>query len=164
MISDFAGAVLILLLMPFLLITGGFAAGPETSHKPTINGKWEFNLRNSNMGNMPAPQHATLVVSAQGNKLMWRETGLDADGRPFDYIFDGSIDGGVYPLKGTHSPVTIAFKREKGTLVSTWKGKGRRLSIARVSADGKSLTIESVSCVYNMVGNWITAWDRVPNN
>ena len=164
MILDYAGKSLFLSLIPFLLITGGFAADREASNRPTINGKWKFNLRNSNMGNMPAPQQATLVVSAHGNRLIWRETGIAADGRPFNYIFDGSIDGKAYPLKGTRSRVTIAFKRDNGTIVGRWKGKGKRLSIARVSADGRSLTVENVSSVYSRLGNWTTAWDVVPNN
>jgi hypothetical protein len=162
--SDYAGKVPALVLIPILLITGGLAAGPETFNRPTINGKWKFNLRNSNMGNMPAPQRATLIVSANGNKLMWRETGLAEDGRPFDYLFDGSIDGKPYPLKGARWRVTVAFQRGKGTIVGKWKGKGKRLSMTKVSADGKSLTVENVSNVYNMVANWTTAWDRVPDN
>jgi hypothetical protein len=42
------------------------------------------------------------------------------------------------------------------------EGKGKRISIAKVSEDGKLLTVENVSTVYNMVGNWTTAWDKVP--
>jgi hypothetical protein len=159
-----AGKVLVPLLIPPLLINGGFAANPEASHRPSINGRWTFNLRNSNMANMPVPQQATLIISAQGNSLMWRETGLAEDGRPFDYIFDGSIDGKAYPLRGARSRITVAFKRELGTIVGKWRGRGKRLSIARVSANGRSLTVENISNVYNMSSNWTTAWDRVPNN
>jgi hypothetical protein len=65
---------------------------------------------------------------------------------------------------GARSRVTIAFKRDSGTIVGRWKGKGKRLSIARVSTDGRSLTFENVSSVYSMVGNSTTAWDRVPNS
>ena len=47
---------------------------------------------------------------------------------------------------------------------SYWKGKGKRLSIARVPADGRSLTVVNVSSAYSMLGTWTTAWDGVSNH
>jgi hypothetical protein len=113
---------------------------------------------------MPAPQQASIVISVRGNKMMWRETGVNANGKHFEYTFNGPIDGKPHQLKGTSSHVTISFKRENGAIVGRWKGKGKRLSIARMSHDGRLLTVENVSDVYNMVSNWTTSWDRVLSN
>lgn len=160
---DFTGGVVALCLIPFLLVTSGFSADRKTADAHTIVGTWKFNLRNSNMANLPAPQQATLLVSTHGNTLTWRETGVGGNGNRFDYIFNGLIDGRPYPLKGASSHVTVSFIQKQDSLVGKWKGHGKRLSTAKVSADGKSLTVENVSNVYNMVSNWVTSWDRVPS-
>ena len=154
--------VFALFLISLFLITRGFSADRIVASHSTINGKWKFNVRNSNMANMPVPQQATLSISVRGNKLTWRETGLDGNGTRFDETFNGPIDGTPHLLKGRFSHVTISFKQKNGAIVGTWKGKGKRLSIARVSPGGRSLTVENASNVYNMVSNWTTSWDRAP--
>ena len=158
----FASSVLPLFLILFVLLAASLLAERNTADSRTISGKWKFNLSSSNMANVPVPRDATLVVSVHENRLLWRETGVAANGIHFDEMFDGPIDGRPHPLKGT-SHVTIAFHRDKGAIVGRWKGEGKRLSIAKVSQDGRSLTVENMSNVYNMVSNWTTSWDRVPN-
>ena len=161
MISGHTGKVLVRLLISFLLVTCGLSADPKNTDKAAINGEWKFNLNKSSLANMPVPQQATLIVSVHGNKLMWRETGVRQDGTRYDYKFDGFIDGKPYPLQGA-SRVTISFQRKNGAIVGKWKGKGKRISISKVSEDGQLLTVENVSTVYNMVGDWTTVWDKVP--
>lgn len=159
--ADHTSKAFVRFLIPFLLVTCGLSADPKNTDKSAINGEWKFNLNKSSLANMPVPQQATLIVSVFGNKLMWRETGVRQDGTRYDYKFDGFIDGKPYPLQGA-SRVTISFQRKNGALVGKWKGKGKRISIAKVSEDGKLLTVENVSTVYNMVGNWTSAWDKIP--
>jgi hypothetical protein len=160
-ISDYIRKVFIGFLIPFLLVTCELSADPKNTDKSAINGEWKFNLKKSSLANMPVPQQATLLVSVHGSKLMWRESGVREDGTRYDYKFDGFIDGKPYPLHGA-SRVTISFQRKNGALVGKWKGKGKRISIAKVSEDGTLLTVENVSTVYNMVGNWTSAWDKIP--
>jgi hypothetical protein len=161
MMSNYISKVFVSFLTPFLLVTSGLSADSKNPNRSAINGEWKFNLKKSSLANMPIPQHAKLIVSVHGNKLVWRETGAREDGTKYDYKFDGFIDGKPYPLQGA-SRVTISFQRNNGAIVGTWKGKGKRISIYKISEDGKLLTVENVSTVYNMVGNWTTAWDKVP--
>ena len=161
MMSDHTGKVFVHFLIPFLLVTCGLLADPKTVDKSAISGEWKFNLKKSSLANMPVPQQATLIISVHGNKLLWRETGVREHGTRYDYKFDGFIDGKPYPLNGA-SRVTISFQRKNGAIVGKWKGKGKRISISKVSEDGQLLTVENVSTVYNMVGNWTTVWDKVP--
>jgi hypothetical protein len=92
---------------------------------------------------------------------MWREIGIDGKGRRFEEMFNGRMDGRRQPLRGTYPHVVVSFKQENGAIVGRWKGKGKRISIARVSVDGKALSLENMSNVYNMTANWTTSWDRV---
>jgi len=158
----FAGSFFPVFLVWLFLIPNGFSADPINANKLTVNGKWKFNLSNSNMANMPPPQRATLVVSIHGNKLNWRETGIDKNGYRFDEIFDGPMDGRPRQLRGTHAHVMISFQHKNGAILGKWKGKGKRLSMAKLSQDGRSLTVENVSNVYNQVSNWTTSWDKAP--
>ena len=160
----FASRAFAFIFISFALITSGFSADGTIADAPSIAGNWKFNLRNSNMANMPAPGQATLAISMHENKLTWREAGTSANGKRFEYTFDGPIDGRPHSLKGRLSRITISFTRKNGAIVGRWVGKGKRLSIAKVSDDGMSLAIENVSNVYNMVSNWITSWDRVLPN
>jgi hypothetical protein len=81
-VFGFASRVRAFIVISFALITCGFSADRTTADTSSIAGKWKFNLRNSNMPNMPAPGQATLVISTHGNKLTWWETGVSANGNP----------------------------------------------------------------------------------
>jgi hypothetical protein len=155
--TQFLGWTLVTFHLVF--VANGFSADLATT-RHTVDGAWHFNLKNSNMANMPAPRQATLIVSIHGNWLMWRETGIDSTGRCFDEMFDGPMDGRRQSLRGTYSHVTVSFRQEYGAIVGRWKGKGKRTSIARVSVDGRSLAIENAANVYNQTSNWTTSWDK----
>lgn len=161
MISDYASKVVFRFLIPSLLATCGLSTDLKNTDRSAINGEWKFNLNKSSLANMPVPQKATLLVSVHGSKLIWRESGVRQDGTRYDYKFDGFIDGKPYPLQGA-SRVTICFQWKSGAIVGKWKGKGKRISIANVSEDGKTLIVQNVSNVYNIVGDWTTAWDKIP--
>jgi hypothetical protein len=163
-ISNFAGSFFTICLLWSFVVTRSFPADRVTTNKPTINGTWKFNLRKSNMANMPVPQQETLVVSMHENRLKWREIGIDGKGHHFDQIWDGLIDGRPRLLKGTRAQVTVSFQQKHGAIVFKWKGKGKRLSIAKLSPNGQTLTVENASDVYNMVSNWTTSWDRAPRD
>ena len=156
--SRFVGRSLLTLFLVW--VASGFSADRTTTTRHTLDGMWHFDLKNSKMANMPAPRQATLVLSIHGNWLMWRETGIDGEGRRFDEMFDGLRDGRRQPLRGTYSHVTVSFKQENGAVVGRWRGKGKRISVARLSVDGRSLLIENASNVYNQTSSWTTSWDK----
>ena len=162
MMSNHESKMFARFLIPFLLATGGVWAGQKTRSESAMDGEWKFNLMKSSLANMPVPQQATLIISIHGNRLTWSERSVGEHGARFDYKFNGFIDGKPYPLQGA-SRVTIRFQRKKHALIGRWKGKGERISIAKVSEDGKLLIVENVSTVFNMVGNWTTAWDKAPH-
>jgi hypothetical protein len=124
--------VFVLLLISSLISSGSSeAAGPQPANQSALNGEWKLNIQKSLFANMPVPQHATLLIHVGENTIVWKKSGVDAGGKPYDYTFNGKLDDRPYRLNGASSPTTLSFKRENGALVGRWKDShGERVSIA----------------------------------
>jgi hypothetical protein len=154
-------AVAFVLLLISSILPGGSAAGPQPANQSAWNGHWKLNIQKSFFANVPIPQHASLIIHADENKIMWETRGVDAGGHPYDYRFDGKLDDKPYTVRGASSSTTISFKRENGTLVSRWKdAQGERVSITTVSPDGKTLTVKNTGTDAEQTSNWTEVWDR----
>lgn len=155
--------VLVVALVSLLFPPGSSGAANQAANRAALNGEWKLNVARSSFANMPIPQHATLVISGDGNKMIWKSAGVDAGGQPYTYTFDGTIDGKPFPLQGASSSTTVFFKWENGALVGKWKGShgNERISTAKVSSDGKMLTVKNAGTDAEQTSNWTEVWDKV---
>ena len=154
--------VLILLLIPPLPASQTLGAAPLPANQSPWNGEWKLNVQRSLFANVPIPQHATLIIHADENTIVWKTSGVGAGGQPYDYEFAGKLDDKPQVLSGASSSTTISFKRENGTLVGRWKdAHGERVSITTVSSDGMTLTTKNTGSDSEQISNWTEVWDKV---
>ncbi len=107
-------------------------------------GTWKLNLEKSKYtADHPAPKSITLNIQEQEGGIKVTVHGEDAQGKPVHIEFTAKYDGKDYPMTGSTTTDTIAFKRiDANTVESTSKKNGEVVTTVRsvVSEDGKTRT------------------------
>src|SRR6476469_641417 len=64
-------------------------------------GTWKLNVAKSKFSPGPAPKSQTLKIEAWGTDgVTYTADGVDADGKPTHWTFQGKYDGKAVPFKG----------------------------------------------------------------
>ncbi len=107
-------------------------------------GTWKLNLEKSKYtADHPAPKSITLNIQEQEGGIKVNVDGEDAQGKPVHIEFTAKYDGKDYPMTGSATADTIAFKRiDADTIESTSKKNGEVVTTVRsvLSKDGKTRT------------------------
>jgi hypothetical protein len=109
-----------------------------------ILGTWKLNTAKSKYSPGPGPKSSTVTFSEEGDWLVTRTEGVDAEGQQVSRSNRYKRDGKEYPYDGPSGKGTIAVKRSDdyhsdGTI----KGTGGSTSKVRtvISKDGKTRTL-----------------------
>jgi hypothetical protein len=111
-----------------------------------LEGTWKLNLAKSKFSPGPAPKSMTLTYtfSADGVKIVSHV--VPADGAAQHWEMMAKDDGKEYPVTGHPNADSVSLKGiEGGKGQSTFKkgGKVTMVNVRSLSADGKTLTIDS---------------------
>lgn len=111
-----------------------------------LEGTWKLNPSKSTFHPGPVPKSQTITYSptAEGMKIVVDI--VPADGPAQHWEMTAKYDGKDYPVKGHPNADTISLDALKGEKSqSTFKkgGKVTAVNVRTLSADGKTLTIES---------------------
>ena len=111
-------------------------------------GTWKLNEAKSKF-NPGATKNHTVVYSQQGDSVKVVVDGTDKDGKAVHNEWVGKFDGKDYPVKGSdlQGDVRSYSVADDHTLNMTVKSKGKVLGTGtiKVSADGKSRTVDTTS-------------------
>ena len=111
-------------------------------------GTWKLNEAKSKY-NAGAVKNHTVVYAAQGDMIKVTVDGKDKDGKAVHNEWVGKFDGKDYPVVGdnTQGDARSYTVVDDHTLKMTVKSKGAVLGsgTVKVSADGKSRTVETTS-------------------
>ena len=100
-------------------------ASPLNAKVLNMSGTWKVNMEKSDFGKEAKPKDLMAKTVHKEPALKLSITGTDADGKPFDYEWDGAIDG--KPYKGD----------DGGTSSLKWIND-YTMEGADISADGKT--------------------------
>jgi len=108
-------------------------------------GTWKLNLAKSKFSPGPAPKSQTLKIEAWGDDgVKYTADGMDPEGKPTHWEFQGKYDGKMNPFKGNPDADMIAYKRIDANTVeatTTLNGKPAQTTKVVVSKDGKTRTL-----------------------
>ena len=133
--------VVFLTLVGFAISVGVHAQAPKG-----LIGTWKLNPTKSKYSPGPAPRSMTITYSAAGDGVKIVVDVTPAEGAAQHWEMTASYDGKDHPVTGNPDADTISMKRVSDTKgESTFKKGGKVMAVnARtLSADGKTLTIES---------------------
>ena len=111
-----------------------------------IVGTWKLNVAKSKFSPGPAPKSMTVTYTPSGESLKIVVDLVPADGAKQHWEMSGKFDGSDGTITGNPNADTVTFKRlDANTAGSTFKlaGKVTATNLRTLSADGKTLTIES---------------------
>jgi hypothetical protein len=111
-----------------------------------LDGTWKLNVAKSRFDPGPAPKSMTLTYApaADGVRITVQQTAADGTTQTWDMT--PKYDGKDYPVTGHPAADTIALGKSDGLKSeSTFKKGGKLVAVntRTLSADGKTLTIES---------------------
>jgi hypothetical protein len=109
-------------------------------------GSWKLNLAKSKYSPGPAPKSMTITYRAAGFGMKIVVDVVPAEGAPQHWEMTPAYDGRDHPVTGNPDADAISIKRISDTAgESRFKkgGKVMALNVRTLSADGKTLTIES---------------------
>ena len=140
-------AVLVALLIALVgfALTSGVRAQPPQE----LFGSWKLNLAKSKYSPGPAPKSMTVTYSPAGLGRFGMKIVVEvvpAEGAPQRWEMTPMYDGKDYRVTGNPDADTISIKRISDTKgESTFKkgGKVMAVNVRTLSADAKTLTIES---------------------
>ena len=111
-----------------------------------IAGTWKLNVAKSKFSPGPAPKSMTVTYTPSGESLKIVVDLVPADGAKQHWEMSGQWDGSDGKITGNPNADTVNFKKlDANTAGSTFKlaGKVTATNLRTLSADGKTLTIES---------------------
>jgi hypothetical protein len=121
------------------------ALGATTLAADNNVGTWKLNLAKSKFDPGPAPKSQTLKIEAWGEDgVKYAADGMDPDGKPMHWEFQGKYDGKFVPFKGNPDGDMLSYKRiDANTVEATTQMKGAVVGHTKVvvSADGKTRTL-----------------------
>jgi hypothetical protein len=108
-------------------------------------GTWKLNTAKSKFKPGPAPKEVNLVFEASGKDgLKSSQDVVSAAGEKTTATYTVKYDGKDYPIKGSPSADTTAFKMVDAKTVERVDKKGGKVVtnyVRKVSADGKTMTV-----------------------
>jgi hypothetical protein len=115
----------------------GYAANPNM-------GTWKLNDAKSKFP-ARATRNATVIYTAEGDKIKVTTDGTSGDGKPVQTEWVGNFDGKDYPLTGDPNADSRCYKKiSERVMELTNKKDGKPVTTGRItiSADGKSRTLK----------------------
>jgi hypothetical protein len=109
-------------------------------------GAWKLNPAKSTFSPGPAPKSMTVTYSPAGFGMKIVVDVVPAQGAPQHWVMTPMYDGADHPVTGYPDADTISIRRISDTKgESTFKkaGKVMAINVRTLSADGKTLTIET---------------------
>ena len=109
---------------------------------PTL-GTWKMNMAKSKFNPGPGPKSGTTVYSQDGDWIVLKSTGVDADGKPINRENRYKRDGKEYPFDGPNGRGKISVKKiddYNTEAVTKLDAGGSVTSRTVISKDGKTRT------------------------
>ena len=122
------------------------ASGAHGQTEPLEVGVWKMNREKSRFTQFSTPYSLTMTVEVAGNGLRHTAAGLTAGGREFKIVYTAYYDGQDWPVTGSPSVNTRAFRRvdaRRTEEVDKWNGRVVQSSVRTISEDGRTLEIRS---------------------
>jgi len=132
-----------IILLVCVLALSTVAAGSVMIQSNPFVGTWKLNLAKSKFVGMPAPKSLTRTVVTNEAGVTYTFSGIDADGKEFEYSFSSNYDGKDSAVSGAGMPGgadTVAMTRVNSNMVRAILKKGGTaigMTNTEVSRDGK---------------------------
>lgn len=133
-------AWLVATLGVFLLMAPGAWAGVP------LEGTWRLNLDKSTFGQVPGPKGQLRTYAITNGMEIMTSHGMNSEGNPTKVTYSARYDGKEYKITGSAGGDVIILRRiDRLTTEATEKHEGKVTIIAvrHLSADGKTLTVET---------------------
>ena len=121
---------------------GASAADPNAK---LWNGTWHLNAAKSKFASSAKEQSETRTYNISHGKVAMKSSSKDPSGKALNFSYSAGYDGKWYPMVGNPNADRISLKVVSDREVkasSQLHGKPSVESIAKVSADGKHLTLQ----------------------
>jgi len=121
---------------------GASAADPNAK---LWNGTWHLNAAKSKFASSAKEQSETRTYNISHGKVAMKSSSKDPSGKALNFSYSAGYDGKWYPMVGNPNADRISLKVISDREVkasSQLHGKPSVESIAKVSADGKHLTLQ----------------------
>ena len=128
------------------LVAVALTVGARAQAPKGLEGTWKLNVAKSKHSPGPAPKSMTLTYSPITDGMKIVVDVVAADGTSQHWEMSPMYDGKDYPVTGNPDADTISVKRIsdlKGESTFKKGGKVMATNMRTLSADGKTLTIES---------------------
>ena len=124
------------------MMIGFVAATLVLSAADMLSGTWKLNIAKSKYSPGPAPKSATVTYSMDGDWVVAKAEGVNAEGKATSSTNRYRFDGKEYPYKTAIVEGTISVKRvdDLHTEATIKGGKASITSKAAISKDGKTRT------------------------
>ena len=124
------------------LTIGFVAATLVLSAADMLSGTWKLNTAKSKYSPGPAPKSVTFTYSMDGDWVVAKNEGVNAEGKPISFTNRYKYDGKEYPYKGALGDGTISVKRTDDfhTESTVKSGKASMTNKTVISKDGKTRT------------------------
>jgi hypothetical protein len=125
-----------------LFFTLSLSAVLSIAADPTL-GTWKMNMAKSKFNPGPGPKSVTTVYSQDGDWIVLKSNGVDADGKPFARENRMKRDGKEYPFEGPNGRGKISVKQidDHHSEATTKLETGGTITTRTViSKDGKTRT------------------------
>lgn len=110
-------------------------------------GTWKLNEAKSKFS-PGAPKNSTVVYEAAGDDVKVTVDGIDGTGKPTHNVWTGKFDGKDYPLTGSPTSETRAYKQVNDRTLTFTERKGTTVTTTGrivVATDGKSRTVTTTT-------------------
>jgi hypothetical protein len=152
------------LLLIVVLVAGETAQSQPLTAR--LAGTWKLNVAKSQLHG-PPPQSETGTVEASATDTTvtkYSVSGTGADGKAFNFSFEGKIDGAHYPLMSDGQEAgKIAWRRTGARELSAHEIQNDGItasSTLTLSADGKTMTIREHVNGKQGAYDLIEVWDK----
>ena len=124
------------------MMIGFVAATMVLSAADMLSGTWKLNIAKSKYSPGPAPKSGTVTYSMDGDWVVAKSEGVNAEGKAVSSTNRYKFDGKEYPYKTALVEGTISVKRidDLHTEATIKGGKASMISKATISKDGKTRT------------------------
>ncbi len=153
------------LLLVVLLVAGETARSQPLTMK--LAGTWKLNVAKSQLHG-PPPQSETGTVEASSTDTTvtkYTVSGTGADGKAFNFSFNGKVDGEHYPVMSDGQETgKIAWRRTGTRQLSGHEilnDGSTSSSTLTLSADGKSMTIREHVNGKQGAYDLMEVWDKI---
>jgi hypothetical protein len=125
------------------LTIGFVAATLVLSAADMLSGTWKLNTAKSKYSPGPAPKSVTFTYSMDGDWVVAKSEGVNAEGKATSFTNRYKYDGKEHPYKGANGEGTISVKRTDDFHSETTIkiGKASMVTKAAISKDGKTRTL-----------------------